>query len=114
MFFVVVGVANQYPHFLFNSCQEHGGTWDFMETLVDTLRLFDTRYGYNWKRGIVGDPSLDIVDYNWSSDPDEGTRNVYTYDVLFGHCGSLPGPAWVNTQPGGGPGLSAWTGRGRF
>lgn len=116
MLFVVIGVANQYPQYLFSSCQEaRGGTWDFMDTLVDTLRAgFYTRFGYNWKRGVVGDPSMDIVDYNWSGDPDEGTRNVYTFDVLFGHCGSSPSPAWVNTQPGGGTGLSAWTGRGRF
>jgi hypothetical protein len=113
-FHVVLAVANQYPHFLFNSCQEHGGTWDFMDTLVDTLRIEDTRWGYAWKRGVVGDPLQDLVAYNWSGDPDEGTRNIYTIDVLLGHCGSAPTPTWINTQPGGGPGLSAWTGRGRF
>jgi hypothetical protein len=111
---VVVAIANQYPHFLFNSCQEHGGTWDFMDTLIDTLRIEDTRWGYAWKRGVVGDPLLDIVAYNWSGDPDEGTRNIYTIDTIVGHCGSFPGPTWNNTQPGGGPGLSSWTGRGRF
>lgn len=111
---VVIGVANQYPHFLYNSCQEHGGTWDFMDTVVDTLRLEDTRWGYAWKRGVVGDPLQDIVAYNWSAEPDEYTRNIYTIDILLGHCGSSPSPAWINTQPGGGPGLSAWTGRGRF
>jgi hypothetical protein len=110
----VQGVANQYPSFLFNSCQEHGGTWQFMDTLVDTLRQIDTRYGYIWKRGVVGDPLMDVVGYNWSGDPDEGTRNVYTIDVIGGHCGSNPNPVWNNTQPGGGPGASVWTGRGRF
>jgi hypothetical protein len=113
-FGVVVGIANQYPHYLFNSCQDHGGTWQFMDTLADTLRQEDTRWGYAWKRGIVGDPLLDLVAYNWSSDPDEGTRNIYTIDVLLGHCGSSPTPTWINTQADGGPGLSAWTGRGRF
>jgi hypothetical protein len=54
------------------------------------------------------------VGYNWSSDRDEGTRNVYTFDVIVGHCGPNPGTSWNNTQPGGGPGQSAWTGRGRF
>jgi hypothetical protein len=115
MFHVVIGVANQYPGALYNSCQEHGGTWDFMDTLVDTLRrIDDTRWGYAWKRGVVGDPLQDLVAYNWSGDPDEGTRNIYTIDVIGGHCGSFPSPVWNNTQPGGGPGLSAWTGRGRF
>jgi hypothetical protein len=111
---IVQAVANQYPSFLLNSCQEHGGTWQFMDTLVDTLRQTDTRYGYIWKRGVVGDPLKDVVGYNWSSDPDEGTRNVYTFDVIGGHCGSNPSPTWSNTQPGGGPGQSVWTGRGRF
>jgi hypothetical protein len=114
MVHVVVGVANQYPHFLFNSCQDHGGNWDFMDTVLDQLRVEDTRWGYGWKRGVVGDPLLDIVSYNWSSSPDEGTRNIYTIDILLGHCGSSPTPTWINTQPDGGPGLSAWTGRGRF
>lgn len=114
MVHIVQGVASQYPHFLFNSCQEHGGTWDFMDTVVDLLRVEDTRWGYAWKRGVVGDPLVDIVAYNWSADPDEGTRNIYTIDIIVGHCGSFPGPTWNNTQPGGGPGLSSWTGRGRF
>ena len=37
-----------------------------MDTLVDTLRLEDTRWGYAWKRGVVGDPLQDLVAYNWS------------------------------------------------
>ena len=113
-FGVVAAISNQFPHFLRNSCQEHGGNWDFMDTLVDTLRLEDTRWGYAWKRGVVGDPLQDLVAYNWSDGPDEGNRNIYTIDVIGGHCGSNPVPVWNNTQPGGGPGLSAWTGRGRF
>jgi hypothetical protein len=113
-FGVVAAVANQFPHLLRNSCQEHGGTWDFMDLVVDTLRQEDTRWGYAWKRGVVGDPLQDLVAYNWSDAADEGTRNVYTVDIIGGHCGSNPVPVWNNTQPGGGPGLSAWTGRGRF
>jgi hypothetical protein len=111
---IAQAVASQYPHYLFNSCQEHGGTWQFMDALVDALRKTDTRYGYGWKRGVVGDPLMDVVTYNWSADPDEGTRNLYTFDVIGGHCGSNPVPVWNNTQPGGGPGATSWTGRGRF
>ena len=111
---IVQAVANQYPQALLNSCQEHGGSWQFMDILVDTLRLSDTRYGYGWKRGVVGDPLMDVVTYNWSSDPDEGTHNIYTFDAIGGHCGSNPVPVWNNTQPGGGPGATSWTGRGRF
>ena len=54
---VVQQVAAARPDLLRNSCQEHGGTWGFMDAVVDTLRTYDTRWGYNWKRGNVGDPS---------------------------------------------------------
>ena len=30
--------------------------WEFMDRVIDALRLEDTRWGYNWKRGDVGDP----------------------------------------------------------
>ena len=69
---MVAAISNQFPQFLRNSCQEHGGTWDFMDTLVDTLRLEDTRWGYAWKRGVVGDPLQDLVAYNWSDGPGRG------------------------------------------
>src|SRR5690606_27062568 len=48
---VVDEVARQYPGALRNSCQSHGGSWEFMDRLVDRLRQFDTRWGYNGKRG---------------------------------------------------------------
>ena len=45
------------PGALPNSCQDHGGTWQFMDQVVDTLRTYDTRWGYNGKRGNANDPS---------------------------------------------------------
>ncbi len=113
---VVSDVAAQYPSALRNSCQEHGGTWEFMDRLVDRLRTFDSRWGYNWKRGNVGDPSMDVVDYNFGSQRDEGTTDVYIIDVIGGHCGNSPSPAWVDqtdvTRSQGT--IGRWTGRGRF
>lgn len=116
MYHVVEAVANQYPYFLLHSCQEHGGTWQFMDVLVDTLRQTDTRWGYNWKRGRVGDASLDVIDYNYSADPDEGTTNVYLIDILGGHCGPNPSPSWndVTQATLNGGTVGRWTGRGRF
>jgi hypothetical protein len=113
---VVQAVANQYPSFLLHSCQEHGGTWQFLDVVVDTLRQSDTRWGYNWKRGNVGDPSLDIVDYNYGPGGDEGTTNVYIIDVLGGHCGPNPSPSWndVTGATAAGGAIGRWTGRGRF
>ena len=46
----------------------------------------------NWKRGGVGDLSQDIVNYNFSDESDEGTKNVYIIDIIGGHCGGNPTP----------------------
>ncbi len=113
---VVRAVAAQRPDLLGRSCQEHGGTWEFMDAVVDELRLRDTRWGYNGKRGNVNDPSLDVVAYNYGSQPDEGTVNDYIIDIIGGHCGPSPTPLWAdqtavtfeqNT-------IGRWTSRGRF
>jgi hypothetical protein len=113
---VVNQVAAQYPDALRNSCQEHGGTWEFMDRVVNELRRYDTRWGYNWKRGNVGDPSMDVVDYHFGPGPDEGSTDVYIIDIIGGHCGSSPQPGWgdvtdVTRQNGT---IGRWTGRGRF
>ncbi|CAN5820816.1 hypothetical protein BH24ACI4_BH24ACI4_32280 [soil metagenome] len=116
MYSVVAQVAAQYPQALRNSCQHAGGTWEFMDRVVNALRAHDTRWGYNWKRGNVGDPSMDVVDYNWGSGPDEGSTNVYIIDIIVGHCGGDPSPGWgdvtdVTLSSGT---IGRWTGRGRF
>ena len=87
-----------------------------MDRVVDRLRQFDTRWGYNWKRGNVGDPSLDVVDYHYGPGADEGSTQVYIIDIVGGHCGASPGAAWIDVT---GATISAgaigrWTGRGRF
>ena len=55
------------------------------------LRERDKRWGLNWKRANVGDMSQDVITYNWSTDPDEGTFKLRAYDIIGGHCGSRPG-----------------------
>lgn len=116
MFFVVQEVAREYPGALANSCQDHGGTWEFMDRVVDRLRQYDTRWGYNWKRGRVGDPSLDVVDYHWGPGPDEGSTEVYIIDIIAGHCGPNPSPTWndVTDITYNSGTIGRWTGRGRF
>ena len=109
---VIFQVAAQRPDLLGRSCQEHNGTWEFMDLVIDTLRAIDTRWGYNWKRGIVGDPSLDVINYHNDGGPDEGARSNYTFDIILGHCGS-PTPAFIDITNPNGAG-SMWTGRGRF
>jgi hypothetical protein len=116
MYFVVQEIAHAHPAALANSCQHYGGTWEFMDRVVDRLRQYDLRWGYNWKRGVVGDPSLDVVDYHWSSGTSEGSINVYIIDIIVGHCGSHPSIGWMDvtdiTYSSGTVGM--WTGRGRF
>lgn len=116
MLAVVQQVAREYPNALRNSCQSHGGTWEFMDRVVDRLRQYDTRWGYNGKRGNVNDPSHDVVDYNWGSQADQGTTQVYLIDIVGGHCGPNPTPGWLDVTDVtfGGGSIGRWTGRGRF
>ena len=94
------GVNNQLaaerPDLLYQSCAEHGGNNRYMFELVRRLRAQDNRFGLNWKRGNFGDLSQDIVNYNYSADSDEGTENVYIFDIIGGHCGPRPSPAWID------------------
>jgi hypothetical protein len=113
---IVREIAASYPGDLRNSCQEHGGSWRFMDRVVDRLREFDTRWGYNWKRGNIGDPSMDVVDYHWGPGADENSTQVYIFDIIGGHCGPSPGPAWVDVTDitAENRAIGRWTGRGRF
>ena len=105
-------VASQFPGALADSCQPEGGTWDFMDLVLDTIRSKDdTRWGFNWKRGFHQGYSLDVIDYNYGNVPDESSPFVYIIDIINGHCGANPTPGW-NDVTEFGPG--AWTGRGRF
>jgi hypothetical protein len=93
---VVQEMARLYPADLRNSCVEHGGNNRWLFRLVERLRREDTRWGLNWKRARVGDMSQDVVTYNFGVEADEGTLNVYAVDVIGGHCGSNPGPTWID------------------
>lgn len=97
---VVEDIAARFPGDLRNSCVEHGGNNRFLFRLVAELRIRDKRWGLNWKRGNFGDMSQDVVAFNFSADPDEGTRKIRAWDVIGGHCGSNPGPNWAEiTSP---------------
>jgi hypothetical protein len=113
---VVQAVANTYRSDLQNSCQDSGGSWAFMDRVVDTLRTYDTRWGYNGKRGNTNDPSKDVVDYHYSAGRDEGSTDVYIIDIIGGHCGATPSAGWsdvtdVTINSGT---IGKWTARGRF
>jgi hypothetical protein len=113
---VVVAYAAANPAQLTNSCQNTGGTWDFMNGVVAALRAVDPRFGFNGKRGNVNDPSQDAVSYYFGSgQPTEGSPEVYVVDVISGHCGANPQPTWIDVtdlSPSGAG--AAWTSRGQF
>jgi hypothetical protein len=91
----VNSVVAQFGGAFRNSCQEHGGSWEFMDRAVDTLRLLDGRYGYNAKRGNMNDPSVDVVSYFWGNgDNIQNRHEVYIIDIIGGHCGPNPSTVW--------------------
>ena len=92
---VVRQMVSAFPYVLASSCQEHGGTWEFMDRAVDALRSVDGRYGYNAKRGNMNDPSVDVVSYYYAGGPEiHGRPEVYIFDLLAGHCGPTPSLFW--------------------
>ena len=110
---VVEQIARQFPGALGNSCQEHGGSWEFMDRVVDALRLEDTRWGYNCKRGNCNDPSLDVVAYHHLAGPTVTGVQVRTVDIIAGHCGPAPGTTWT-VHDEGPAGTNGFTSRGRW
>ena len=113
---VVAAVARANPGALQNSCQDSGGSWQFMDQVVDALRTYDTRWGYNGKRGNVNDPSKDVITYNYGSGADQGSTQVYIVDIVGGHCGPTPSAGWNDvTQVTLNSGtIGRWISRGRF
>lgn len=115
-FSVVQAVARANPAALQNSCQDSGGTWQFMDQVVDSLRTYDTRWGYNGKRGNAGDPSKDVVTYHYGPGPDANSTDVYIIDIIGGHCGATPSPIWndVTDLTLNSGTIGRWISRGRF
>jgi hypothetical protein len=113
---IVQAVARANPALIANSCQDHGGSWAFMDAVVDTLRTYDTRWGYNGKRGDVNNPSHDVVTYHHGPGPDYGSTAVYIIDVIGGHCGANPSPTWIDVTDAtyNGGTIGRWISRGRF
>jgi hypothetical protein len=101
------------PDLVARSCQpESGGngTWEFMDLVVERLRLVDLRWGYHARRGVASDPARDEVAYHWGPGPDEGSRATYAWDIMGSHCGSNPQPAWLEVTDLG----VMWISRGKF
>lgn len=87
---VVMRVHDANPNLILQSCDNH----DFMFAVLRELRKTDPRWGVNWKRGVVGDLSNDVVDYAYGPGPFENSP-IYIYDIITGHCGPNPTPSWL-------------------
>lgn len=114
---VVRDIANERPDLLANSCVAAGGNNDFLHAVVDRLRSGgDHRWGYNWKRGQIGNMSQDVIDYyGGNGGPVEDGEDTYIVDIIGDHCGN-PRPAFTDvtqaTRDGGT--IGRWTSLGRF
>lgn len=93
----VVAYAEAHPAELAASCLDTGGNWSFMDGVVAALKAADPRFGYNGKRGDINDPSEDAVSYyHGILPPTDGSPDVYVIDIIGGHCGPNPTPAFNN------------------
>ena len=90
-------LAASNPQALGDSCIEEGGTWEFMDEAVRLLRLEDTRWGYNCKRGNCNDPSIDVIDYFWGIGDGQESTDVYLIDIIGAVCpDGDQSPAWID------------------
>jgi hypothetical protein len=91
----------------------------WLDSVVDALRLLDTRWGYNGKptrtasqnQGVPVTAAGDELAYHWSGGPDQGSPDVYLIDILISHCGGNPTTGWREFT---GEEAGFWTGAGRF
>lgn len=114
---VVASVGRVFPALLRNSCQDDpGGTWEWLDWVVDTLRTHDLRWGYNGKRGNAQDPSKDVVTYHYGAGEAALSTAVYIIDVIGGHCGPTPSAIFndVTQVTIDGGTIGRWISRGRF
>jgi hypothetical protein len=95
---VVEAYAAANPAQLADSCQDSGGSWDFMDGVVAALQAVDTRFGFNWKRGVEQDYSHDAISYYFGPMGSQtvGSKDCYVVDIIGGHCGDNPEPAWID------------------
>lgn len=86
----------------------------YINFIVDRLRQFDQRFGYNSKPTRAQYDAIvagDEIAYHYGSDAAEGSPNVYLVDVLFGHCTFRDETAEYRVFYDE---FGRWTGAGRF
>jgi hypothetical protein len=91
----------------------------WQDRIVDRLREYDTRFGYNGKPnrtaadngGVPVVAAGDEITFFAGGGVGQGSRTVYAVDILFGHCGPAPELTFRNFT---GEEEAFWTGAGRF
>ena len=88
---IVQRVAAEHP------AELAAGGYAFLDLVVAELRTTDPRWGYNCKRGDCSAISEDVVTYYLGDgDPVNGNPAVAIIDVIAGHTGPDPQPAWTD------------------
>jgi hypothetical protein len=119
---LVARIAAEQPDLLINGSCPQGIKYirnPWLDFMVDRLRTYDTRIGYNAKPtktaadngGVPVRAAGDEIAYYAGSGNGEGSSNTYLIDILFNHCGPRPEITWRHFT-GEEPGI--WTGDGRF
>ena len=114
-------IHNENPGLLSQSCPtgRKYETNPWQDRIVDRLRQYDTRFGYNAKptRTAVdnnGFPVIaagDEITFFAGAGAAQGSPNVYAFDILSDHCGGNPRQdVFRNIAPE----PAVWTGAGRF
>lgn len=118
---LVANINATNPGLMANSCPtgRKYETNPWLNFIVDTLRLYDTRFGYNGKptktaadnNGFPVVAAGDEITFFAGAGQGEGSRAVYAIDILFNHCGPTPQLTYRNFT---GQEEAFWTGAGRF
>jgi hypothetical protein len=117
-------LGRQFPPTLANSCPT-GRKYEpnpWLNIMVDQLRTYDTRFGYNAKptRGPADNDGFPVVaagdeiTYFRGAGAAQGSGDVYAIDILFNHCDVIGGGDPSLTYRDIAPEVATWTGAGRF
>ena len=97
---IVETVAAENPGALRNSCQYHqGGSWLFLDLVVERLRTQSGRWAYHCEEGDCNKISLDTVSFYRGAATAraqaQGSSDVAIIDVVDNHCGGAR-PGWTD------------------
>jgi hypothetical protein len=105
---IIERVHRANPNLVRESCMETGGNNRFLHAVLAELRRTDPRWGFNWKRGRIGDMSQDVINYYRGAGPFNDGTDTYVVDIIIGHCGPDPRPGWIDVTGVGGA-IGRWT-----